>query len=42
MKSDYNADKLELEKKIPDTGNLIKKSDYNTKINEMRGQNTKY
>ena len=35
LKSDYDADKLELEKKIPDASNLIKKSDYNTNINEI-------
>ena len=35
MKSDYDADKLELEKKIPDASNLIKKLDYNTNINEI-------
>ena len=34
----YDADKLELEKKISDTSNLIKKSDYNTKINEIEGK----
>ena len=42
LKTKYDADKLELEKKIPDTSNLIKKSDYNTKINEIEGKNTKY
>ena len=30
LKTKYDADKLELEKKIPDTSNLVKKSDYNT------------
>ena len=34
----YDADKLELEKKISDTSNLIKKSDYNIKINEIEGK----
>ena len=38
LKSDYDADKLELEKKIPDTSNLIKKSDYNTKISEIENK----
>ena len=32
LKTKYNADKLELEKKIPDISNLVKKSDYNTKV----------
>ena len=27
LKTKYNADKLKLEKKIPDTSNLVKKSD---------------
>ena len=35
LKTKYDADKIELEKKIPDTSNLIQKSDYNTKINEI-------
>ena len=35
LKTKYDADKLELEKKIPDTSDLIKKSDYNTKISEI-------
>ena len=38
LKSDYDADKLELEKKIPDTSNLIKKSDYNAKISEIENK----
>ena len=34
LKTKYAADKLELEKKIPDTINLVKKTNYNTKIIE--------
>ena len=30
LETKYDADKLELEKKIPDTSNHVKKSDYNT------------
>ena len=41
LKTVYHADKLELEKKIPDTSNLIKKSDNNSKTNEIEGD-TKY
>ena len=32
LKTKYSTDKLELENKIPDTSNLVKKTDYNTKI----------
>ena len=32
LKTKYNADKTELEKKIPDTSGFVKKTDYNTKI----------
>ena len=32
LKTKYDADKTELEKKIPKTGRLVKKSDYNAKI----------
>ena len=32
------AAKLELENKIPDTSNLVKKTDYNTKITETEGK----
>ena len=32
LKTNYNADKTKLEKKIPDTGSLVKKTDYNTNI----------
>ena len=41
LKTVYHADKLELEKKIPDTSNLIKKSNNNSKTNEIEGD-TKY
>ena len=34
LKTKYNTDKLELEKKIPDTSGLVKITDYNTKITE--------
>ena len=38
LKTKYNADKLELEKKILNTSNLVKKSDYSTKIGEIEGK----
>ena len=38
LKSDYDPDKLELEKKIPDTSNLIKKLACNTKINKIENK----
>ena len=38
LKTKYDADKLELEMKIPGTNNLIKKSDYNTKISEIENK----
>ena len=41
LKTVYHADKLELEKKIPDTSNLIKKSVNNSKTNEIECD-TKY
>ena len=31
----YNTDKAEVENKIPDTSRLVKKIEYNTKINEI-------
>ena len=34
----YDTDKSELEKKIPDTIGLVKKTDYNTKITEIEGK----
>ena len=36
LKTKYDTDKSELENKIPDTGGLVKKTDYNTKITEIR------
>ena len=38
LKSIYNADKTELENKIPDTSSLVKKRDFNTKITEIEGK----
>ena len=38
LKTKCDADKLELDKKIPNISNLIKKSDYNTKINKIEGK----
>ena len=38
LKIKYDADKVELEKKISDTSNLLKKSDYNIKISEIEGK----
>ena len=39
LKTKYDTDKTELEKKIPDTGVLVKKKkDYNTKITEIEGK----
>ena len=35
LKTNYNADKAELEKKIPDTSDLVKRTDYNTKTAEI-------
>ena len=35
LKTKYAADKLELEKNVPDTTNLVKKTNYNTKITEL-------
>ena len=34
----YDTDISELENKIPDTGSLVKKTDYNTKITEIEGK----
>ena len=34
----YNTDKSELENKIPDTSDLVKKTDYNTKITKIEGK----
>ena len=38
LKTNYNNDKTELEKKIPDTSDLVKKINYNTKITEIEGK----
>ena len=38
LKTSYAADKLKLEKKIPDTGNLVKKTNYNNKITELENK----
>ena len=38
LKTQYNNEKAELEKKIPNTSCCIKKTDYNTKINEIEGK----
>ena len=38
LKTKYNTEKTELEKKIPDTNGLVKKADYNTKVTEIEGK----
>ena len=38
LKTNYDADKSELENKIPDTSGLVKKTDYNTKITDIKGK----
>ena len=38
LKTNYDADKKELENKIPDTSGLVKKTDYNAKITEIEGK----
>ena len=41
LKTKYDADKTELEKKNPDTGKLIKRldyNDYNAKISELENK----
>ena len=38
LKTKYQTDKTELEKKISDTSGLVKKTDYNTKITEIEGK----
>ena len=38
LKTKYQTDKTELEKKTPDTSGLVKKTDYNTKITEIEGK----
>ena len=35
----YDMDKSELENKIPDASDLVKKTDYNTKITEIKSDN---
>ena len=39
LKTKYDTDKKELENKIPNTNDLVKKTDYNTKITEIKYQN---
>ena len=38
LKAKYDANKSELENKIPDTSGPVKKMDYNTKITEIEGK----
>ena len=38
LKTKYDTDKLQLEKKIHITSNLVKKSDYNAKVSEIQGK----
>ena len=38
LKTKYDADKIELEKKIPDTSKLVKKSDHNAKVSKIKGK----
>ena len=38
LKTKYDADKSELEKKLPDTSGLVKKTDYNTKNAEIENK----
>ena len=38
LKTKYNTDKSELEKKIPDTIGLVKNTDYNAKIKEAENK----
>ena len=38
LKTKYQTDKRESEKKIPDTSGLVKKTDYNTKIAEIKSK----
>ena len=38
LKTKYNVDKLELEKKIPDVSNLVKESDCNAKVSKIEGK----
>ena len=36
LKTKYDTDKPELENNTPDTSGLVKKTDYNTKITELK------
>ena len=38
LKTNYDTYKSEIEKKIADTGDLVKKTEYNTKITEIEGK----
>ena len=38
LKTKYDADKTDLEKKIPDTTKLVKKSNYNAKISDLENK----
>ena len=38
LKLKYDTDKSELDNKVPDTTDLVKKADYNAKINEIEGK----
>ena len=38
LKTNYDADKSELENKISDTSGLVKKTDYSTKIAKIQGK----
>ena len=38
LKTKYDTDKSELEKKVPNTIELLKKVDYNAKISEIEGK----
>ena len=38
LKTKYDTDKSELEKKIPDSGGLVKKLDHNAKITEIESK----
>ena len=39
IKTKYNEDKTELGNKIPDTTDLVKKTDYNSKSSELEKKN---
>ena len=38
LKTKYQTDKTEIEKKIPDTSGLVEKKNFNTKITEIDGK----